>query len=209
LIRDKMLPNYQSMFGRELAPGAHQIGPTRWAIFQGGYSRSYLFEGNNGLLTLVDTGWDTKAKTILRYIDDIGRSPAQIEYIALTHSHRSHLGGLARLVELSDATVRCHETEAPVVEGRRRAHPIRLWPPLPVRLYLFRIISRLPILAHVPCAVDKANSQEHAARCGRRRRHVADVRGRLAGVQSRRTAVPAIAGAPGRVRAGDRLPGPR
>jgi glyoxylase-like metal-dependent hydrolase (beta-lactamase superfamily II) len=152
-----MLPNYKSMFGRELAPGAHQIGPTRGGLFQGGYSRSYLFEGNNGRLTLVDTGWDTKAKTILRYLDDIGRSPAQIEYILLTHSHRSHLGGLARLARLSGATVRCHATEAPVIEARTRAHPIKLWPPFPVRLYLFRIISHLPILQHEPYTVDKVH----------------------------------------------------
>lgn len=152
-----MLPDYRSTFGRQLTSGAHQIGPTRRAIFQGGYSRSYLFEGDNGRLTLVDTGWDTKAKTILRYLDDIGRSPAQIEHIVLTHSHRSHLGGLARLVELSGAKVLCHPEEAAVIEGRTRAHPIRLWPLFPVRLYLFRIISHLPVLAHVPSQVDKLN----------------------------------------------------
>src|SRR5918999_236779 len=152
-----MLPTYQSMFGRELASGAHQIGPTRRAAFQGGFSRCYLFEGNNGRLTLVDTGWDAKATTILRYLDDIGRSPAQIEHIVLTHSHRSHLGGLAHLVELSGAKVSSHLAEAPVIEGRRKAHPIRLWPPYPPVLYMFRIASHLPILAHVPCEVDKRN----------------------------------------------------
>jgi glyoxylase-like metal-dependent hydrolase (beta-lactamase superfamily II) len=166
LSREEMLTRVDSMFGRELALGAHQIGPTRRAIFQGGYSRSYLFEGNNGRLTLVDTGWDTKAKTILRYLDDIGRSPAEIEYIALTHSHRSHLGGLARIAQLSNATVRCHASEARIIEGRRRAHPIRLWPPFPVRLYLFRIISHLPILAHKPWPVDHANPLVECSRIG-------------------------------------------
>lgn len=157
---------HHSMFGRELAPGAHQIGPSRRAIGKGGYSRSYLFEGDNGRLTLVDTGWDPDARTILRYLDDIGRSPAQIEYIALTHTHRSHLGGVARIKELSGAKVRCHEWEAPIVEGRRRAHPIKLWPPFPLRLYLFRIISHFPILAHVPCEMDKANCLVEASRVG-------------------------------------------
>ena len=152
-----MLTTCESMFGRELARGTHQIGPSRWALFQGGSSRAYLFEDDNGRLTLVDTGWDKGAKTILRYLDDIGRSPQQIDYIALTHSHRSHLGGLARLVALSGAQVRCHADEAAVIEGRRRSHPIRLWPPFPVRLYLFRIISHLPIMNHVPCEVDKAH----------------------------------------------------
>jgi glyoxylase-like metal-dependent hydrolase (beta-lactamase superfamily II) len=154
------------MFGRELAPGAHQIGPSRRALRQGGYSRAYLFEGDNGRLTLVDTGWDGEAKTILRYLDDIGRSPQEIEYIALTHSHRSHLGGLARLVELSGAKVRCHASEAPVVEGRRRAQPIRLWPLFPVQLYPFRIVSHLPILNHVPCEVDTAHPLGESSRVG-------------------------------------------
>jgi glyoxylase-like metal-dependent hydrolase (beta-lactamase superfamily II) len=161
-----MTSAHDSTFGRELAPGAHQIGPTWRATRKGGYSRSYLFEGDDDRLTLVDTGWDTDARTILRYLDDIGRSPAQIEYIALTHTHRSHLGGVARLKEFSGAMVRCHETEAPIVEGRRRAHPIRLWPPFPLRLYLFRIISHLPILAHVPCEVDKANALGQGSRIG-------------------------------------------
>jgi glyoxylase-like metal-dependent hydrolase (beta-lactamase superfamily II) len=152
---EAMLTRCESMFGRKLAAGAHQIGPSRRALGQGGYSRSYLFEDKNGRLTLVDTGWDKGARTILRYLDDIGRSPQEIEYIALTHSHRSHLGGLARLVQLSGAKVRCHADEAAVIEGRRRSHPIRLWPPFPVRLYLFRIISHLPIMKHVPCEVDK------------------------------------------------------
>jgi glyoxylase-like metal-dependent hydrolase (beta-lactamase superfamily II) len=145
------------MFGRELAPGTHQIGPSRWPLLNGGFSRAYLFEGDDGRLTLVDTGWDKGAKTILRYLDDIGRSPQQIDCIALTHSHRSHLGGLARLVALSGATVRCHAKEAAIIEGKKRSHPIRLWPLFPVPLYLFRIVSYLPIMKHVACDVDKAH----------------------------------------------------
>jgi glyoxylase-like metal-dependent hydrolase (beta-lactamase superfamily II) len=144
-----------SMFGRELAPGAHQIGPTRRALRKGGFSRCYLFEDDDGTLTLVDTGWDDDAGVILRYLDDIGRSPTEIAYIAMTHYHRSHLGGLAELVKYSGAEVSSHETEAPVIDGRRRAHPIALWPLRPFRLIPFRIISWLPIYKHVPCHVDR------------------------------------------------------
>jgi glyoxylase-like metal-dependent hydrolase (beta-lactamase superfamily II) len=143
----------ESLFGREVARGAHQIGPSRRGIWKGGYSRSYLFEDDDATLTLVDTGWDADAGIILRYLEDIGRSPSEIEHIALTHAHRSHLGGVKRLVELSGANVWCHATEAPIVEGREKAHPIRLWPPLPVRLIPFRIISWLPILKHRPAEV--------------------------------------------------------
>ena len=141
-----MLTRCNSMFGRELMPGAHQIGPPR--VTQGGYSRSYLFEDDDGDLTLVDTGWDTGARHILRYLDDIGRSPARIKHIAFTHSHRSHLGGLAVLAEMSGAEVWAHETEVPIIQGHERAYPIQLWPPLPPVLVPFRIISWLPIFKH-------------------------------------------------------------
>jgi glyoxylase-like metal-dependent hydrolase (beta-lactamase superfamily II) len=142
------------MFGRQIAPGVHQVGPWRQGLRKGGYSRSYLFEDEkDGTLTLVDTGWDDDAGAILRYLDDIGRSPAELSHIVMTHYHRSHLGGLARLARMSHAEVCSHKSEAPVIEGKQRARPIALWPPFPIRLILFRIISHTPLYKHVPYGV--------------------------------------------------------
>jgi glyoxylase-like metal-dependent hydrolase (beta-lactamase superfamily II) len=45
--------------------------------------------------------------------------------------------------------------EVPVIEGRRRAHPVRLLPLLPLRLIPFRIVSWLPLYKHEPCAVTR------------------------------------------------------
>jgi glyoxylase-like metal-dependent hydrolase (beta-lactamase superfamily II) len=145
-----VLTRCNSLFGRELMPGAHQIGPSHRATTQGGYSRSYLFEDDDdgGALTLVDTGWDTEARPILRYLDDIGRSPTKIKHIAFTHSHRSHLGGLALLAGISGAEVWAHKDEVLIIEGKKRAYPIQLWPPVPPVLVPFRIISWLPIFKH-------------------------------------------------------------
>jgi glyoxylase-like metal-dependent hydrolase (beta-lactamase superfamily II) len=150
----------QSMFGQQIAPGVHQIGPARAGLGKGGYSRAYLFEDDNRRLTLVDTGWDGDARFILRYLESIGRSPEQIDNIALTHAHRSHLGGLATLKALSRAKVSSHAEEAPIIEGTKRAHPIRLWPPLPLSLILFRVISYLPIFEHERCKVDRQTLAE-------------------------------------------------
>jgi glyoxylase-like metal-dependent hydrolase (beta-lactamase superfamily II) len=144
----------ESVFGREIAPGVHMIGPARRGLGKGGYSRSYLFEDDEGKLTLVDTGWDADAGGILRYLDDIGRAPKEIEHIAITHAHRSHLGGVARLAELTGAKVMSHEAEAPIIARKERARPIRLWPLRPVKLLLFRVVSWLPILNHKRCEVD-------------------------------------------------------
>jgi len=144
----------RSAFGRQIAPGVHQVG--LWRLRKGGYSRSYLFEDHeDGTLTLVDTGWDDDAGAILRYLDDIGRSPAEISHIAMTHYHRSHLGGLARLARISGAEVSSHASEAPVIEGNRRAHPVALLPLRPYRLIPFRIISWTPLYKHAPWPVKR------------------------------------------------------
>ena len=141
------------MFGRQVAAGVHMMGAIRNGMSKGGYSRSYLFEDGDELV-LVDTGWDEDASGILRYLDDIGRSPSEIKSILLTHAHRSHLGGVARLAAVTGASVRAHETEAPIIEGEARAKPIALWPPIPPQLIPFRIASRLPFANHKPCEVD-------------------------------------------------------
>lgn len=142
------------MFGRRVAPGVHMIGAFRRGIFKGGYSRSYLFEDDGDELVLVDTGWDEDASGILRYLDDIGRSPKQIKAILLTHAHRSHLGGVARLAAVTGASVRAHAAEAPIIEREASAKGISLWPPIPPQLIPFRIVSWLPILKHKRCEVD-------------------------------------------------------
>jgi glyoxylase-like metal-dependent hydrolase (beta-lactamase superfamily II) len=143
----------------ELVEGVHAIGPSSRGLSQGGYSRAYLFEDEDGL-TLVDTLWDDDAHLILQYLWSIGRTPADIAHIAMTHAHRSHLGGLATLRALSGATVQCHAAEAPIIEGRRPAAKVSLWPPLPVELVPFRVASQLGLQPHVPCEVDRKDLVE-------------------------------------------------
>ena len=143
----------------ELVKGVHAIGPSSRGLSQGGYSRAYVFEDEDGL-TLVDTLWDEDAHLILQYLWSIGRTPADIAHIAMTHAHRSHLGGLATMRALSGATVHCHAAEAPIIEGRRPAAKISLWPPLPVELVPFRVASQLGLQPHVPCEVDRKDLVE-------------------------------------------------
>jgi glyoxylase-like metal-dependent hydrolase (beta-lactamase superfamily II) len=143
----------------ELIKGVHAIGPSRRGLSQGGYSRAYLFEDKDGL-TLVDTLWDEDAHMILRYLWSIVRTPPDVTHIAMTHAHRSHLGGLATLKALSGAKVHSHADEAPVIEGDRRAAKIPLRPLLPVKLLPFRVASQLAIQPHVPCKVDDKDLQE-------------------------------------------------
>jgi glyoxylase-like metal-dependent hydrolase (beta-lactamase superfamily II) len=72
-----------------------------------------LLDQGNGL-TLIDTLFDADARRILAQLQAIGKTVQDIKYITLTHTHRSHLGGLARLKELSGAPVYAHEWEADI-----------------------------------------------------------------------------------------------
>jgi glyoxylase-like metal-dependent hydrolase (beta-lactamase superfamily II) len=138
----------------ELAPGVYSIGQRK-----GGRVHAYLFEhGRN--LTLIDTLFDTDARVVLGYLRRLGRSPADLEHIALTHAHRSHLGGLVRLKQLSGATVHAHPWEADIIAGERLAQPVGMRPRGPLRTYPFRIGLALGRPKHVPCPVDQAVQED-------------------------------------------------
>lgn len=133
----------------ELAPGVYSIGQSR-----GGHVHAYLFEHADGL-TLVDTLFDTDARVVLDYLQGMGRSPTDLTHIALTHAHRSHLGGLARLKQLSGATVYSHEWEADIISGERRAQPVPVLRLHPLKVVPFRIGLALGRPKHAPCPVDE------------------------------------------------------
>jgi glyoxylase-like metal-dependent hydrolase (beta-lactamase superfamily II) len=138
----------------QIVEGVHRIGPDRHGYTQGGYSQAYLIDDGRSLV-LIDTGYEPDAHHILQYLWSVGRSPNELTDIAITHAHRSHLGGLATLKGLApDATVHSHEFEADIIGGGRVSQPIPLKPLFPLRLYPLRILQLLGLPKHVPCPVD-------------------------------------------------------
>jgi glyoxylase-like metal-dependent hydrolase (beta-lactamase superfamily II) len=147
--------------GYEIEQGLHTIGPLSNGVRKGGFSRAYLLEDDEtGKLILVDTLFDDDAYMIIEYLLRIGRSAHEITDIVLTHSHRSHLGGLARLKRLSGATVWAHDREADIIAGRASAKPVGLLPIRPLVLYPFRILSYLHRPPHVHCEVDRTVGED-------------------------------------------------
>src|SRR6201986_513547 len=129
----------------QIAPGVHRIGPSRHGYTKGGYSQAYLFDDGESL-TLVDTGWDDDAHDILKYLWSLGRTPDELKHIALTHGHRSHLGGLATLKRLAPrAVVYAHAWEAGIINGGRGAQPLRLLPIPPVALVPLRVLALIGV----------------------------------------------------------------
>src|SRR5215813_9766191 len=113
----------------EIAPGVHSIGQK-----EGGQVRCFLLDDGRAL-ALIDTLWDTDGHRILEEIKRLGRSATDLKHIVLTHAHRSHLGGLATLKQVSRALVCCHPWEADIVQGERRAQPVPILPMRPLSVY--------------------------------------------------------------------------
>jgi glyoxylase-like metal-dependent hydrolase (beta-lactamase superfamily II) len=135
---------------RELAPGVHMLGAKK-----GGRVRAYLIE-TNGELWLVDTLFENDGRGVLDAIRQLGRTPAHLKRIVLTHAHRSHLGGLAALKRETGATVLAHETEADIVSGDRPAQSVGLKPTAPFRTYPFQLGIFLDRPKHRPCPIDES-----------------------------------------------------
>jgi glyoxylase-like metal-dependent hydrolase (beta-lactamase superfamily II) len=139
----------------EIAPGVHSLGHGK-----GGHVHAFLIE-DAGELTLVDTLFENDGRLVLEQIDRLGRSVTDLKRIALTHGHRSHLGGLAALKRASGAKVYAHEWEADIVGGERRAQPIDVLPKS-LRLVPFQLGLRLDRPKHDPCPVDEVLAEGDA-----------------------------------------------
>jgi glyoxylase-like metal-dependent hydrolase (beta-lactamase superfamily II) len=122
---------------------------------QGGYVHAFLLDDGEKGLTLVDTLFSTDAHIILAQVESIGKQIRDIQHIILTHAHRSHLGGLARLKELSGAVVYAHEWEADIISGDRGPQPVSFRPYRPYRAYPLQVGLNLNIARHVPLKVDQ------------------------------------------------------
>jgi glyoxylase-like metal-dependent hydrolase (beta-lactamase superfamily II) len=140
----------------ELAPGIHSLGHGK-----GGHVHAFLLDAG-GELSLVDTLFESDARLVLGEISRLGRRPSDLKRIAITHGHRSHLGGLAALKRASGATVYAHEWEADIVSGDRRAQPVTLLPKQSLRLLPFQLGLWLNRPKHVPCPVDESLSDGDA-----------------------------------------------
>jgi len=133
----------------ELAPGVHSLGHGK-----GGHVHAFLID-DGGELTLVDTLFEGDARLVLEAIRGLGRSPSDLKRIAITHGHRSHLGGLAALKRASGATVYAHEWEADIVSVDRRAQAVSILPRQSLKLLPFQLGLWLNVPKAVPCPVDE------------------------------------------------------
>ncbi len=133
----------------ELAPGIHGLGEGK-----GGHVHAFLIDAG-GELSLVDTLFEGDGHLVLDAIRALGRSPSDLKRIAITHGHRSHVGGVAALKRATGATVYAHEWEADIVSGDRRAQAVSIVPRQSLKIWPFQMGLWLGRPKHAPCPVDE------------------------------------------------------
>jgi glyoxylase-like metal-dependent hydrolase (beta-lactamase superfamily II) len=134
---------------RQLADGVWSLGHGK-----GGHVHAFLLETGREL-SLVDTLFENDARLVLEAIAELGRKPADLKRIAITHGHRSHLGGVAALKRATGATVHAHVWEADIVAGDRRAQAVSILPHQSLKLIPFQLGLWLDRPRHAPCPVDE------------------------------------------------------
>ena len=133
----------------QIAPGIYSMGQE-----EGGHVHAFLLDDGNGL-TLIDTMYDDDARHVLAELSSIGKTPADIKRIILTHAHKSHVGGVAALKKASGASVYSHAWETDIIAGRREATRVSAFPPKrPFSVYKLQLGLALGLGKHKPCEVD-------------------------------------------------------
>lgn len=92
----------------EIVPGVHLL---RFA-----FVNAFLVDAG-GHLVLVDAGTPGSGQRVLNYLRTMGREPADLEAIAITHCHFDHVGGLAIVGQATGAEVCASDADAAVIRG--------------------------------------------------------------------------------------------
>ena len=78
---------------------------------------SYALVGDDGAVTLVDCGVKRAPARIVRGLAAIGKHPADVTRIVLTHAHPDHVGGAAEVARRTGAPLALHAADVPYAEA--------------------------------------------------------------------------------------------
>jgi len=89
---------------------------------------AFLIDAGDEGLVLVDAGTPADAGPILDAVAGLGREPADVRHVLVTHCHVDHAGGLAELKEATGAPAYMHPIDAEMVRSGRAVRPLTRTP---------------------------------------------------------------------------------
>jgi len=120
------------MVAKKIVPGLYAISLR--------IVNAFLLETDEGL-TLIDTGVPGSDGRIVKAIAGLGRKPADVRQILVTHCHADHTGSLAALKGATGAPASMHPVDAELVRRGETQRPAVAGPGL-VNGLMHRIMSR-------------------------------------------------------------------
>jgi len=121
------------MLDRDVAPGIHRV--------EEAYTNLYLVEDEGGV-TVVDAGVPTAWKPMLAALGAVGRTPAHVRALVLTHGHFDHLGFAERARSELGVPVYVHEDDVPLTR-----HPLQYAHERARTPYFLTQVRAFPIVA--------------------------------------------------------------
>jgi glyoxylase-like metal-dependent hydrolase (beta-lactamase superfamily II) len=131
--------------------GAEPVISGLWKV-KTSFVNAYLLDTGDGL-ALIDTGIAGSAPTILEAVRSIGRQPADIRRILVTHCHSDHAGSLAEMKRQTGAPAAMHPIDAAMVREGRSQRPLRPAPGL-LNALIGGLILRLNPTTIEPAAIE-------------------------------------------------------
>lgn len=123
-----------------------QVVPGLWQVPLGPVNAYLVDDGRE--VVVIDTGLPGSVSTLEAAILEIGRNPADVRSIVITHGHPDHDGSAAALKKLTGASIYMHEADADLLRKGIGLRPLTPSPGIP------GIIFRLFI--HPPKQVEPA-----------------------------------------------------
>lgn len=95
-------------------------------ILEGVGSASAFLLGTPENFTLIDTGMLGKTKQLIAQLEEHQYALSGLRTIVLTHCHNDHTGGVAELVQRSQAKIAAHQNEIPYIK-QEQTLPASSW----------------------------------------------------------------------------------
>lgn len=103
----------------------------------------YVLETDDGLM-ILDTGFPGRSAKIIDALRAIGKKPADIRHLVLTHCHPDHMGSAAALQRATGAKVWAHPLDIPMMEaGTTMRQPMCVSPGLRNRIMGWILADRV------------------------------------------------------------------